>query len=165
MKRSAQIILLLLIIAAVSDGCRPKKFKDIGDASSKMEGIKANWIMAHAYVIDEAYVTPDKFEITDFYRTGTTLPNLNISDNSFSSTVTGVVKNYFGTGNGTWKFDDNNFPTSVIFSYSNATKDTFLLASSIRATDNALKLKKQYYYMKAGKKTLGFSYIWEFTKQ
>jgi hypothetical protein len=163
MKRIHQIILCLFIIT-VANSCRPAKFKEIGDPSSKVEGIKGNWILSHAYAIDEAYVTPDKLEITDFYQTATTQPNLNISDNTFSSNITGVVKNYFGTGTGTWKFDDNNFPSYVIFNYSNSTADTFLLAGPIRATDTSLKLKKQYFYTKAGKNLVAFSYIWEFIK-
>lgn len=150
----------VLLIAS----CRPEKFKDIGDPASKTAGIQANWILAHAYVIDEAFATPDKLEITDFYKTKA-LPTLNITATGFTALTTGVVKNYFGTGKGTWTFDDNTYPTKVYLNYNDNSKDTFMLAGTIRTTDQALKLKKTYYYTKNGVKKIAYSYIWEFTRQ
>lgn len=87
MKTIFKYFALLILTSLIINSCRPKKFSDIGDPSSKVEGIKANWMLTHAYVIDEAYVSPDKLEITDFYKTAANLPNLNIAENTFTSNI------------------------------------------------------------------------------
>ena len=164
MKRIFKFTALILVTAIVVVSCRPKKFSDIGDVPSKTKGIQDNWVLSHAYVVDEAFATPDKLDITDFYKTKT-LPTLKFTETGFTALTTGTVKNYFGTGTGTWSFDNADFPKSLYINYSDNSKDTFLLGSTIRTTDLVLKLKKTFYYTKGTAKKIAYSYIWEFTRQ
>ncbi len=163
MKRILKFSVFFLLLSISTFSCRPKKFNDIGNEPSKMQGLQATWILSHAYVIDEAATSPDKLDITDFYKTKT-LPTITFTETNFTAVTSGTVKNYFGTGSGTWSFDNNSYPTSIRINYSNNVKDTFLLGSTIRPTDASLKLKKSFYYFKKGVKNIAYSYIWEFVR-
>ncbi len=89
-------IFIILIALAISS-CRPEKFKEIGDIPSKTKGLQDDWKLAHAYVVDEAFSTPDKLDITEFYATKT-LPTITFTENTFTALTAGTVKNYFGFG-------------------------------------------------------------------
>ncbi|MCX6189547.1 MAG: DUF5004 domain-containing protein [Bacteroidetes bacterium] len=164
MKSILNFLLLIILFSASFISCRPKKFSDIGLEPSKSKGLQANWILSHAYVIDEAATSPDKLDITAFYQTKA-LPTLIFTETTFTALTLGTVKNYFGSGSGTWSFDNNDYPTSLRINYSNNVKDTFLLGGTIRPTDSTLKLKKTFYYYKKGVKNIAYSYIWEFVRQ
>jgi hypothetical protein len=164
MKHFIKIALVCFAAACIVSACRPAKFKEIGEIPSKTKGIQGSWLLSHAYVVDDAYVNPDQLDITDFYKTKA-LPSFTFTETNFTALTTGTVKNYFGTGTGTWSFDNNDYPTTLYFTYSNNDKDTFLLGATIRPTDSKLKLKKTYFYTKNGIRKSAYSYIWEFDRQ
>lgn len=141
------ILLTGMVLFALSQyGCK-KKDLQIGEVESQLKGIQAHWVMVKAVTIDEKSPTRSSFETTDFYsENGTQLPNITFNSDQFTYTcdIAGVAINHLGTS-GTWKFDDNDYPSSITLSDAQTGMSVLSLYGPIRPSDKRLKIGKTLY--------------------
>lgn len=157
MKRIITFFIAALVLLAPA--C--KKDKTLDPAPSKVEGLSASWVLVKASQVDEVSLIKETADITDFYSTGTQMPNITFNANfTFSSDNTGVAKSHFGSS-GTWAFDNNDYPTKILLTYTGGGTDELPLGATIRTTDTRLKIKQTIY---CGTDA-AFSYLLEFERK
>lgn len=134
----------LAIIGLVSLYSCEKKVYEIGEETSKLEGINGSWSITGVTQIDDASPLKDEMDLSRFFIIPGQEP-LSVtfdSENLLYSTVSGGGKNPFGD-KGSWAFDDVKYP-SYLTMYSDA-GDTVVvgLGQTIRPTDANLFLNQQ----------------------
>lgn len=143
MKKQISILSILLAMT-VMVSCR-KEYKEIGEVPSKVEGITASWVLTTCEVIDKGAIIEETMDITPFFYSDSKLPNINFSMETGSGTYTcdtsHVAFQFFGGTRGTWKFDNDAFPTKVTLTPEGSTSTIVMpLVTTIRPTDTYLKL-------------------------
>ena len=135
--RTLKYLSFILVLAAW--GCKPQSNYEIGDPSSKLEGIRGDWKVGEVVFVDEVSTNKNEGDLTDYFTETNDAFSVNFDSDAFSYTVTGALgAKYLGTG-GTWSFDDNEFPTAINFSPSDGTDPyTATLLGPIREVDNTL---------------------------
>jgi hypothetical protein len=145
--------LLLLAFAA----CKKDDIPAIGAPESKLEGINDTWKLVQVQQYDEKVANSDLkfYDITEFFITGEAPV---ISFNSSAKSYTYDPKNapnFLGAA-GSWKFDDDNFPTAIL-AKDGATGEevSWKLGGPTRPVDTQLKIQVKrgcavdatYYYV------------------
>lgn len=154
-------ILTFFIAAMVLLAPACKKETTLNPAPSKIEGLAASWVLVQASQVDELSLIKETADITDFYATGAAMPNITFNSNfTFTSDNTGVAKTHFGNS-GTWAFDNNDYPTKIILTYTGGGTDDLPLGATIRTTDKRLKIKQT---INCGTDAV-FSYLLEFERK
>lgn len=154
-------ILTIFIAAVILAIPACKKDKTLEPAPSKVDGLTAAWVLVKATQVDELSLIKESADITEFYASGTTQPNITFKpDFTFTSNNVGVAKVHFGNS-GTWKFDNANFPTKIILTYTGGGTDDLPLGATIRTTDTRLKIKQT---INCGTQAV-FSYLLEFERK
>ena len=128
MKKLFMIIALGLVI----QGCReiPDKLDPPG---SKLEGINANWSLVEVEQVDIVSIQQATLDVSKaFLKNGTLQMDFNSSD--FTYSVNASTPNYFGD-QGSWFFDDNEFPTLIKLIPDGGDTITLNLLSTIRPID------------------------------
>jgi len=123
-------------------GCKPQSNYSIGDPSSKLQGIAATWQITQVFIVDEVAINKDEAEVTKFFTEDNTPFTVVFDKDAFSYTTAGVkgIK-YFGA-NGSWAFDDNDFPTEISVTPSDGTPAfTLDLLGPIREVDQELQVQ------------------------
>ncbi len=140
------IYIMLAIIGTLTAACK-KEYKEIGEIPSKIEGITATWVLNKCSSVDKASIVEESWDITSFFYTTQKLPNITFvmegSIGTYSCDTSLVAYQFFGGTKGTWQFDNNEFPQSVILHPSGSTETIVLpLAKTIRPTDTYLEVDK-----------------------
>ena len=108
----------------------------IGPPSSKMEGIHDNFRLIEVIQVDELSSNKDEWDVSEVY-IGNPVAEIAFDTLSFTYEFNpGSALNYIGT-DGSWTFDDNQFPTKIIIDTGGYLMDLPLLRT-IRAVDNHL---------------------------
>lgn len=146
MKIDKKIVVVLAMLAITTIACK-KEYEDIGLPPSKLEGLTSKWVLSTFFINDKAGIVEEKMDMTDYYTSGTALPNITFSilaeDTLFTCDTTGLELNLFDIDNGRWRFDDNNFPTKIIIMRNDKTPISELnLLAPIRSFDKTLQVSK-----------------------
>jgi hypothetical protein len=143
MKKLTFISMTLLFFGLAA--CK-KETKKIGEPASKLEGINANWVLTRVDQIDVtktlAFVESDTLlEVSDVFL-GSNPMTLDIKAADFSYTLdAGTSYNLFPKASGSWKFDDVQYPSRVIFDEASAEELSMKLLRPVRPQDANLVLK------------------------
>jgi hypothetical protein len=157
------IIIGLAIVGTIIASCK-KDLKEIGNPASKMDGIKASWVLTKAIQIDELSLTKESANVFGFFSSSASLPNILFSDSTYTVDTVGLKLNFFGDVSGKWSFDNPLYPSKVNFVPSNGTPFTLKLGGPIRPQDN-LKLSKEIKVSCGGEDNLVLSYVLEFMRK
>lgn len=146
MKNINKILILTIISCSVFFFSCTKDIKEIGAVQSQVDGIKGKWEVVKVVMIDSTSATPDPIDVTDFFQASTKMPNINfnIIDKTYTSDVTGIAYDFFGTA-GTWSFDDPQFPKAITFTPQGGNAFKIGMLASIRLNDSRLKVQKYLY--------------------
>ncbi len=155
------LVLSLSFLLALS-ACK-KDIKEIGMPGSKVEGIKATWVLTKAVQVDELSLTKEAANIYGYFASSSKLPNITFTDTTYSVDTTGLDLNFFGAASGTWAFDDPEFPSTITFNPEGASSFELKLNGPIRPQDN-LRLSKEVHKSCKGKATWAMSYNLEFKR-
>ena len=116
--------------------CRPD-IKEIGEPSSHVTGIEGTWEVNRVDLVDLALDLPEEMEITEFYLDGTSAPltiSFDYNAKTYEVIEAGAGTSFLGT-NGTWAYDDPEYPTEMIV-VTNASETLNLsLTKMVRASD------------------------------
>ncbi|MEL6674431.1 MAG: DUF5004 domain-containing protein [Bacteroidota bacterium] len=160
MKKINQNIFLLPLACLFALLACEQTTPEFGDTYSKVEGINGAFKLTQVIQTDERTASFDNtLDISGFFLRSTP-PELNFSSADRSFTLApGDSPNFLGES-GSWKFDDEEFPTQLILT-SNGQDLTLELNRTIREIDNTL----EFNFRRAcfGKAALTYTYI--FTRQ
>lgn len=166
MKNIIKPLTILTLLTIMIVACDPVEYGEIGTPFSKTEAIEGTWGLTEIVQVDEAareqggmYTELDltnAFNFTDYTITFTldtdTLP-LEFSIDP------GMAPNFIDTL-GTWTFDDNDFPTEVLFTQSDSVNVTSKLKLIAPPRDqNPLRVKYQRY--SGGNLIISYQYSFE----
>jgi hypothetical protein len=124
--------------------CKPEK-KELGPRVSQIDGISGNWILNRVAQIDVnvelAFVESDTLlDVSSVYIAGQPM-EIEFQKDGTYSTVAGSGSSLFGPATGTWKFDDNDYPSFLIFNEGTGDETTINLLSPVRPQDPNLAIK------------------------
>lgn len=140
MKNIIQIAALSFLLVTVIGGCK-KKNRDLEDPSSKLEGIQDVWVLDQVQQLDPS--NKDLIiDVTDAFKDSTPI-ELDVNSSDFSYSFNRSNPLFLGTS-GTWKFDDNQFPTQIEMS-GDAGVETVKLLQTIRTVDPKLRIQLTRY--------------------
>ena len=163
MNMNNKIIVGLAIVGMLIVSCK-KDVKEIGAPASKMEGIKASWILTKAVQVDELSLTKESANIYGFFSRSSNLPNIMFSDSTYSVDTVGLKLNFFGGVSGKWAFDNPLYPAKISFQPDGGTPFTLKLGGPIRPQDN-LRITKEIMVSCKGEEELVMSYVMEFMRK
>lgn len=163
MKTILKRLMILLALGSTLSACK-KELKEIGNPASKVEGIQSSWVLKKSVQIDEVSLVKESANITSFFANGSTLPNITFGASTYSVDTVGLKINFFGTVSGTWAFDNNEFPSMIKFTPSDAAPFDLKLNGPIRPKDN-LKFTRPIYTSCKGATTHVMSYNLEFVRK
>ena len=138
MKKIAFIICVATLIMA---GCKPDKKTDIGEPFDKVAGLEGTWILSGFLQKDLNNPVQEERDLSEYYIVDGAAPlelTFSAADRAYSIEIT-EGKNFFGTG-GTWTFDNDQFPTSILFD-DGTNQNIFSIASVVREFDNMLTIQ------------------------
>lgn len=127
--KQAYILFFSLIVSATFFGCQTET-PELGTPFSKIEGISDEWELIEMYHSGIDIGTNDALTYT------VQLPDAYVSDvpatlnftNNFSFTGTANSSKVFFPTNGTWAFDDNDYPSKLFLTSGGETVELKLLA-------------------------------------
>jgi hypothetical protein len=157
MKNIIQIAALSFLLVTVIGGCK-KKNRDLEGPSSKLEGIQDVWVLDQVQQLDPS--NKDLIiDVTDAFKDSTPI-ELDVNSSDFSYAFNRSNPLFLGTS-GTWKFDDNQFPTQIEMS-GDAGVETVKLLQTIRTVDPKLRIQLTRY---CGGGTTSTIYQFSFTRK
>lgn len=153
---STFLAIVLLILAA---GCEETTY-EFGEPFSKLEGINGSFELTSVIQADERSTALDNtLDISEFF-IGAEPAVLTFNGSDFSYTLSpGTAPNFLGDTIGSWKFDDNEYPTEIQL----GTTDPVLLEMNrtIRTIDNTLEFRITRFC--SGEAGVSYNYV--FTRQ
>lgn len=136
MKTYNLFIFLTLIIAFSS--CRKDDF-EIGTPYSKVKGISDTWVLKEVWQSDEIAETPP-LNVTDLM-VGADPSTITFSENGRTFTLNPGSSVQFIPQSGTWKFDNDEYPSSVTLTESGNEFELTLQKPVREIVDNTLEYK------------------------
>lgn len=136
---SKKIILNLAFVMLLAlQACKTEDFV-LGPPPSKVEGISDTWVIETAAMVDELSPTKKAINLNQFYLENPMEITFNADPKTYEVKL-GSGKNFLGT-NGTWSFDDPDFPEKVILVDNNNETHTLSLQSPTRPVDKKFRFK------------------------
>ncbi len=138
MKNIAYIICIATLIMA---GCKPDKKTDIGEPFDKVAGLEGTWVLNSFLQKDLNNPVQEERDLSQYYIVEGIAPmelTFNAADRAYDIELT-EGKNFFGSG-GTWSFDNDQYPTSILFD-DGTEENSFGLGSVVREFDNELTIQ------------------------
>ncbi len=135
----------LTILSLAIIGCKPEVKGEQGEPFNKVKGIAGTWEISQFLQEDVNNPINEERDLSEFYlveNEDIIQLTFNESPRTYSYTA-GAGRNYFGNG-GTWKFDNDEYPTYLILE-DPADTLTLDLGSIIRETDNEMSLELPRY--------------------
>jgi hypothetical protein len=141
MNRNRNIIWSFLLIVLVFQGCKEDE-PEIGEPFGKAEGLVAtSWVVSQVFLVDEGNPSKPERDISQFYTSGTNLLEINFDADGSFSTADGDGVNFFPQS-GTWSFNDDFAPSSIILISEDQTINS-PLGGPTRISDSELKMNVQ----------------------
>lgn len=166
MRQQYQNFIFFIVLATAFAACEPVEYGETGDPFSKIEGIEGAWIATEVIQVDETalaqgglYTEQDLTDLFNFTSYSITFDvDANNLPSNFSVTSSGAPS--FIDTTGIWTFNDNDFPTEVLFSH----PDSSLFTSKMRLItpprdQNPLRMKFQRF--SGGKLIVSYQYTFE----
>ncbi len=126
-------------------GCKDDE-PEIGEPFSKIEGITATgWQIAEAFLVDENNPAKPEQDISEYYTSSDNLLEINFSADGSYEVIEGDGIAFLPL-TGTWSFNDNAAPTSIIFVGDNGEVITAPLDGPTRIVDSQLKIRFEREY-------------------
>ncbi|MEM7368105.1 MAG: DUF5004 domain-containing protein [Bacteroidota bacterium] len=159
MKPISSLFLLLMSLMLILAGCEEETY-EFGEPFSKITGITGSFVLTKVVQVDERTTALDNtFDISEFF-IGSEPAKLSFNGSDFSySLQSGTAPNFLGDTLGSWKFDDNDFPTEISLGTSNPT--VLKLNRTIREIDQTL----EFSVTRSCSGTAGVSYQYVFTRE
>lgn len=158
MKQTIQLAALSLILCGTMLGCRPEK-RTLGPKPSQTEGISnTGWILSRVDEIDVnvqlAFVESDTLlNVTETFIDGKPM-EFDFSKEGTYTITSGSGSQLFNVNAGTWKFDNADYPSKIIFNEGTAAANTLKMMRPVRPQDINLVLK--YNKICGGKRTVSY---------
>ena len=166
MKQPYQLFTFFIVLVIALVACEPVEYGELGGPFSKIEGIEGTWITTEVIQIDETalaqgglYTEQDLTNLFNFSSyTITFSVDTDTMPSSFS-VFTGGAPSFIDT-TGSWTFNDNDFPTEVLFTH----PDSSVFTSKMRLIapprdQNPLRMKFQRF--SGGKLIISYQYTFE----
>lgn len=134
MKRLLTLGMLALAIGA----CQPDPYKEIGDPYSVITGINGSWTLGAVEVEDRSFPQWETREFTDFFVDNPVELDFNAQDNSYSITASSLDGLPFNSTNGTYAFDDPEYPSNLYLISSGGDTTSVELGNMVRDVDPLL---------------------------
>lgn len=136
-----KIIAFICFSLIVMSGCKPESSGELGEPFDKVEGMIGTWELTSFTQLDLNNPINEVRDLSDFYIDGIVQPmqlTLEAEDYSYSVEIE-KGKNFFGE-NGTWSFDNLEYPSYIIFDTGLETFN-YELGSLVRTFDNSLSIE------------------------
>lgn len=161
-KVSKAIIICLLAWAAGSAAC--KKRPVLEPPVNKIAGISGNWTLSIVEQVDVnnklGNIKSDTvMDVTSLYLGSKTPMKMTVQSNGNYSITAGVASQYFPKTTGTWKFDNNEYPSMVILDAGTAEEMKYPLIAPTRPQDSYLALKATK--ICNGKRTVSYNFYFK----
>lgn len=134
MKKFLSLAILALAIVA----CRPEPFQEIGNPYSVITGINGTWTLGTVEVEDRSFPQWETREFTDFFQENPVELVFDASDNSYNITANSLDGLPFTSTNGTYSFDDPEYPKNLILVSSTGDTSSVELGNMVRDVDPLL---------------------------
>ncbi len=147
MKNKLMYTLALAILVIGFQGCKPEP-KVLGPKASQIDGIAGNWVLSKVDQIDVnvqlAFVESDTLlDVSDVILDASIGAPMEINFDKGKSTfsvTSGTGSDMISFSAGTWNFDNNDYPSYVVFDKSLSTEKSFKLIHPVRPQDQYLIL-------------------------
>jgi len=147
MKNKLMYTLALAILVIGFQGCKPEP-KVLGSKASQIDGIAGNWVLSKVDQIDVnvqlAFVESDTLlDVSDVVLDASIGAPMEINFDKGKSTfsvTSGTGSDMISFSAGTWNFDNNDYPSYVVFDKSLSTEKSFKLIHPVRPQDQYLIL-------------------------
>lgn len=157
------LTILFALLLGLS-ACKKDIIPPIGAVESKLAGINATWKLTKVEQYDDKVAGDRKsFDITRFFTSSGNVPTIQFDSNAKTYRYNaGSAPNFLGA-TGTWRFDDDNYPTVILAKEGTAGRErTWILGGPTRPVDTQLKLSVARNGCAAD---ASYSYIFTFTRQ
>jgi hypothetical protein len=137
--------LVIAVMAVAFSGCKPDSTGELGEPFDKVAGISGTWQLNRFIQKDLNNPIKEERDLSQFYIREGFAPlqiTFNGADRSYDVAIE-TGKNYFGE-EGTWRFDDETYPTYITLTtlVNEVEVDLdFKLGSMVREFDNALLIE------------------------
>lgn len=125
-------------IVAMAASCKPTIDAEIGAPGSNLDGINAEWKMVAAQIVDNRSLNGDSISIMSYYKSADTAPEITFNSATFEYSVVDNGKRNFFSTNGTWAFDDEEYPTLITLTTAEGQEIVLNLTRTIRPQDTRL---------------------------
>lgn len=126
MKNYQILIISILSLSVLFLGCKTDT-PEIGEPFSKIKGLSDDWELIQLKHTDVLSKSDENFVDLSAKFIGNTPMRMSFSNDFTFSITPGTSFNKFPMANGTWAFDDNDFPTKVMLSGDGETVELQLL--------------------------------------
>lgn len=141
MKMIYRLIGIFCVATLLLSGCKPDIDGELGEPFNKVKGLEGTWTLSSFVQKDMNNPVKEERDFSSFYIISGEEPlsiTFQAADRSYDVDITNG-KNFFGEA-GTWKFDNDAFPTFLIFEEGENSNE-FALGSVVREFDNQLTLE------------------------
>jgi hypothetical protein len=140
MKKYLKLSTVVFLLGTLSFvGCRPDNPYEIGDPADRVAGLSDTWVISEVIMVDEASLTKDELDVSDYFLQGETLYTIEFTETNYTVTE-GAGNNLIGAS-GTWAFDDVNYPTQIVLTTESGTELSLSLLAPIREVDQQLRFQ------------------------
>ncbi|MEL6534829.1 MAG: DUF5004 domain-containing protein [Bacteroidota bacterium] len=157
-----KVLILAFTVALAVGGCRPEPFAPIGEPLDRVAGLEGSWNIVSVTQIDEIKMD---LEEPDFSKDVTNLFGFFDYAVNFESagsfTVTpGEAPNFVGVTEGTWAFDDPDYPTELQLTATGGTEPSATFALN-RLPQEDLNLELRFERYNGDELVLSYVYVFE----
>ncbi|MEO0404290.1 MAG: DUF5004 domain-containing protein [Bacteroidota bacterium] len=135
------ISILILGLALIVSSCKPEVEGELGEPFDKVAGMSGTWEISAFLQKDLNNPIKEERDLSQVYVNGVDQPlrlTFDAATRTYSVDIT-TGRNFFGT-DGTWSFDNDQFPSSLLLDNGVETLE-FGLGSVVRPFDNALSIE------------------------
>lgn len=145
MKVFANRFVFLLMIMVIVSGCRDVRDAELGDRFSKIEGLTlTKWEITSVTIVDGADPARSSRDFSEFYLNGDSKLTLNFQDDYTFMVEEGEGLNFLPL-DGTWQFDEPDYPTKIILNAGTEPQELQLEAPT-RKVDQELKVRYDKFF-------------------
>ncbi len=142
-------------------GCKPEK-KELGPKVSQLDGIAGNWVLVKTDQIDVnvqlAFTESDTLLDVSEVILNSTPMEISFVNQLFTYNIKdGNGSDLFSSKTGNWKFDNNDYPSKVVFNDGTTSQMDVHLIRPVRPQDRYLILKINKF--RGGKRTVCY-HLW-----
>jgi len=140
-------VLMFGFLALAFIACRPEEYKDIGEPYSVITGIDGKWSLSAVEIEDRSFPQWETRDVSDYFVGPLSQNEVDIEFNaeakSYQITAVNLDGLPFTSMNGTYAFDDEEYPSNLyLFAPGSSDTTSVGLGSMVRAIDPELKFQE-----------------------